>query len=175
MKGFLVTLVFAFSLTTGSFGQSAQQQFQTRLNAVVRSEASVSTNNYQLELTISRGQKSARYKLTINGGSVSTELIDRLADKQEGTAPQTIGFSATFNPFESGGGEVQVNLNRYITYKSRAQVQGAPAGTEKEVTMSKNIPLVTKVTLAAGKPVLIFEDEDEKISLKLTLVDSEKQ
>src|SRR5437762_14067364 len=36
--------------------------------------------NYQLELEIKRGGKTARYKLALNGGSVSAELNDKTAD-----------------------------------------------------------------------------------------------
>jgi hypothetical protein len=133
------------------------------------------TNNYQLELIIQKDQKTASYKVTLNGGSVNTELIDRSVEKPEGAAPQTITLNATLIPFEDGGGEVQLNLGRYVAYRTKAQVQGAPAGTEKEVTASKSIPLMTKVALFPNKPVTVFEDEGEKISLKLTLLDSENQ
>jgi hypothetical protein len=56
-------------------------------------------------------------------------------------------------------------------------VQGAPPGTEKEGVSFKNIPLMTKVALLPGKPVVLFEDDDEKIALKLTSLeaDVEKQ
>lgn len=132
------------------------------------------TNNYQLELIMQKGQKTASYKITLNGGSVNTELIDRITEKEEG-APQTISFYTSLTPFEEGGAEVQLNLGRYVVYKSMTQTKGAPPGAEKEVTMSKNIPLMTKVALFPGKPVVVFEDEGEKISLKLTTLNAEKQ
>jgi hypothetical protein len=39
---------------------------------------------------------------------------------------------------------------------------------EKEVTQVKSIPLMTKVALTPGDPVMLFEDEQEKISLTLS-------
>ena len=142
--------------------------------------AKPSTNNCQLELTIQRGNKSARYRLALNSGGLTTELMDRFAERQEGLPPQTISLNAVLSPFEEGGGEVTLTLNRYITYKTKAQPQGTPylvppgaSEKEKEVTASKSIPLMTKVALFPGKPVVIFEDEDEKISLKLTELGSE--
>jgi len=134
--------------------------------------AKPSSTNYQLELSVQRGDKTARYKLTLNGGSVMTELMDRFAEKQENAAPMTMSFSASLTPLDEGGGEVNVTLSRSVQYKTKTQVQGAPAGTEKEVTVTKSIPLMTKVALLPGKPVVLFEDEEEKISLQLTSLDS---
>jgi hypothetical protein len=103
--------------------QPGQPRFQQRLQSIVRSEGPPSTKNYQLELSIQRGQKTARYKLALNSGGVTTELIDRLVEKQYGMAPLTISLSATFSPFDEGGGEVQVNLNRSIMFKTKVAVQ----------------------------------------------------
>jgi len=157
-------------IAVGTFAQQpAQPRFQNRLNSIVAQNAAPSTRNYQLELTIQRGEKIARYKLTLNGGSVSTELMDRFAERVEGVAPFTLNFNATLTPFEEGaGGEVTIFLGRSIAFKTKVQVPQAPPGTEKEVLTSKSIPLTTKVALLPAKPVTIFEDEDEKISLKLT-------
>jgi hypothetical protein len=177
MKTILKCGVMILLMTLSSF---AQQFNNPRLphpgfSGLNENSWKPATNNYQLELMIQRGQKTASYKLTLNGGSVNTELIDRFAEKQEGGAPHTISFNASLVPFDEGGGEVQLNLGRYVTYKTKAPVQGAAPGSEKEVTASKSIPLMTKVALFAGKPVIVFEDEDEKISLKLTPLDSESQ
>ena len=42
------------------------------------------------------------------------------------------------------------------------------AGDEKEIINLKSMGLTTKVSLFFGKPLVIYDDEDEKISLKLT-------
>ena len=138
---------------------------------------------HQLELAIQRGNKTARYKLTLNSGGVTTELMDRFAERQEGLPPQTMSLNAVLSPFDEGGGEVTLTLHRYITYKTKAQPQGLsgvlpgslPGTAEKEVTASKSIPLMTKVALFPGKAVVIFEDEDEKISLNLKELGGEAQ
>jgi hypothetical protein len=167
MKTILRTSAMILLISIGTFAQQpAQPRFQTRLQSVVPQNGALSTKNYQLELTIQRGEKMARYKVTLNGGSVSTELMDRFAERIEGAAPLTFNFNATLTPFEEGNGaEVTLFLGRSIVFKSKSQ--SAP-GTEKEVLSSKSIPLTTKVALLKGKPVTIFEDEEEKISLKLT-------
>jgi len=101
--------------------------------------------------------------------------MDRLAERLDSAAPPTMSFNATLSPFDEGGGEVNLSLSRYVLYKTRAPVQGAPAGTEKEVILTKSIPLTTKVALFPGKPVVIFDDEVEKISLRLTNPDSDSE
>src|SRR3954467_8216420 len=67
---------------------------------VAQPAAKPSTNNYQLELAIQRSNKTARYKLTLNSGAVTTELMDRFAEHQEGLPPQTISLNVVFSPFE---------------------------------------------------------------------------
>ncbi len=158
-------------MAMGTFAQQpAQPRFQNRLQSVVAQSGAPSTTNYQLELTIQRGEKAARYKMTLNGGSVSTELMDRFAERVEGGAPLTLSFNATLNPFEEGNGaEITIFLGRSIVFKTKSQV---PTG-EREVFTTKSIPLTTKVALTMGKPVTFFEDEDEKISLKLTELTAE--
>jgi hypothetical protein len=178
--------IFTISLAillipVGSFAQQQPQhqpqpRFQTRLQNIVRKDEATATKNYQLELTMQRGEKSARYKITLNSGSVSTELIDRLAERVEGSAPLTVNFNASLTPFdEGGGGEVAVSLGRSVAFKSKAQIPGGPPGTEREVISFKPIPLTTKVVLSPGKAVVIFEDEADKISLKLTELENEPE
>jgi len=131
---------------------------------VAQPAAKPSTKNYQIELTIQRGDKTARYKLTLNSGSVNTELIDRFNETEDGGAPRTISFSLNLSPFDDGGGEAVVTINRLIPFKTKAEIKGV----EKEVTLIKSIPLMTKVALTPGEPVMLFEDEQEKISLTLS-------
>jgi len=127
-----------------------------------------STNNYRLELEMKRGDKTARYAMTFSGGQVSTELIDKLSDRTESPEPRTINFSASFMPFEETGGSLSFSLSRAIPFKTRMPIQGAPAGTEKEVIQFRSISLQTRVALLPGKAVTILDDEDERITLKLT-------
>jgi hypothetical protein len=130
----------------------------------VNQSGTVPTKNYQLELTIQRGDKAAHYKLTLNSGSVNTELIDRFNETEEGAAPRTISFSLNLAPSDDGGGEAVVTINRFVPYKTKAEVKGV----EREVTQIKSIPLMTKVALTPGEPVMLFEDEQETISLTLS-------
>jgi len=129
-----------------------------------------STNNYTLELEIKRGDRMARYAVTFSGGQIITELIDKLSDRMEGAEPRIINFNASFIPFDDAGGSLTITMGRSIPFKTRVPVQGAATGTEKEVTQFRSISLLTKVALLPGKAVTIFEDEDERITLKLTLL-----
>jgi|KBSMisStaDraftv2_1062788.scaffolds.fasta_scaffold4667481_1 hypothetical protein len=52
--------------------------------------------------------------------------LARFADHQEGLPPQTISLNVVFSPFDEGGGEVTLTLNRYIIYKTKPQPQGLP-------------------------------------------------
>ena len=177
MNTILKCCLMILLITVGSYAQQpAQPHFQQRLQSIVRSEGPPSTKNYRLELSIQRGEKTARYKLTLNSGGVTTELIDRFAEKVEGMAPVTMSLSVSLSPFEEGGAEAQVNLSRSVMFKTKVQVPGQP-GAEKEGVAFKNIPLMTKVALSPGMPVVIFKDDDEKIALKLTPLeaDSAKQ
>jgi hypothetical protein len=177
MRTLLTSTQIILLMTIGSFAQQpAEPRFQNRLQGIVRRGEAPATKNYQLELMIQHPDKSARYKLTLSSGTVSTELLDRLTERIEGAAPLTLNFNASLIPFEEGGGgEITVNLTRTIPFKTKAQVQGAPSGIEKEVTSYKTIPLLTKVALSPGKPIVIFEDEAEKVSLKLTDLESEAE
>ena len=94
-------------ITVGSYAQQpAQAHFQQRLQSVVRSEGPPSTKNYRLELSIQRGEKTARYKLTLNSGGVTTELIDRFAKmnplERLGT-PEDIASAVAFLAGPDGG------------------------------------------------------------------------
>ncbi len=152
---------------------SAQQpgpppQAGVRMMPGMQQRIEPSTNNYRLELEMKRGDKTARYLLTFNSGAFSTELIDKLADPKESIEPRTIQFHSSFTPFENAGGEVSITLGRSVPFKVMNPVPNAPAGTQRETTQFKSITLLTKVALFPGKAVTIFDDEDEKISLKLT-------
>lgn len=52
----------------------AQQQFGTRLSQVVPRSETPREKNYQLELSITKGGKTARYRVALNGGQVSTSF-----------------------------------------------------------------------------------------------------
>jgi hypothetical protein len=175
MKTILTCCAMILLMTVGNFAQQPGQQphFQQRLQSIIRAEGPPSTKNYQLELSIQRGEKTARYKVTLNSGAVSTELIDRLAEKHEGMAPITMSLSVTLSPMDEGAFEAQVNLNRAVMFKTKVQAQGGQP--EKESVSFKTIPLMTKVALLPGKPVTLFEDDDEKIALKLTSLDADAE
>jgi len=112
-----------------------------------------------------KGGKIARYLLTFNGGQISTELVDKLAEPKDAIEPRIINFTASFAPFEeSKGGEISLHIGRSIPFKTKIMVQGA----EREGIQYKPVSLSTKVALMPGKAVLLFDDEEEKISLKLT-------
>ena len=64
-----------------------------------------------------------------------------------------------------------MTLNRNIAYKGKTQTPQGAGSTE--IILTKSIPLITRVALSPAKPVTIFEDDDEKISLKLTELGSE--
>jgi hypothetical protein len=160
-------------IAVGSFAQQpAQPRFQTRLNTIAAQGAAPSTKNYQLELMIQRGEKVARYKMTLSAGSITTELMDRFTEHMEGAPPPTFALNASLTPFEDGaGGELAVSLNRNVAYKGKTQT---PQGSS-EVILTKSIPLITRVALLPGKAVTIFEDDDEKISFKLTELAGESE
>ena len=88
MKTILQSTAMILLIAVGSFAQpSVQPSVRTvpahrvGLQSLGSQSGPLSTKNYQLELTIQRGEKVARYKLTLNGGSVSTELMDRFAER----------------------------------------------------------------------------------------------
>jgi hypothetical protein len=176
MKTILQSSAMILLIAVGTFAQQpAQPRFQTRLQSVVDQTGVPATKNYQLELTVQRGDKIGRYKLTLNGGSVNTELMDRFSERVEGFPPLTFSFNTTLTPFEEGNGaEANVFLTRSIAYKGKERPpQVPPGGVEREVTLFKSIPLTTKVALFPGKAVTIFKDEEEKISLKLSELTNE--
>lgn len=167
MKHFFTTAILGLLLVLNS----AAQQPQRRLHHIVQSPAPSSSElqekNLQLELTMSRGDKSARYRMTFNGGQVTTDLMDKLSDQTTNSDPKTISFTASYVPFEDGGGgEVSIFIGRNITYRSKVAGQGN--NPDREVVQQRSIGLTTKVALRPDKPVVIFDDEDEKITLKLT-------
>ena len=168
MRGLLFAVAISGLFTFTSEAQSFQERFNTLLQdaqgKIIGTPSQ--TNNYQLELTMHRAGKSARYQIAFNGGKVSTDLLDRLSDQNTNSEPKTISFSVTFTPFGDGGGEASVFVGRNITFKTKTQGQeGKP---DREVVQQRNMGLNTKVALRPGKPVVIFDDEDEKITLKLT-------
>lgn len=65
------------------------------------------TNNYQVELTIVRDGKTARYRTTLNGGQVSREFVDKVA-KGKGDVLM-ISLQVSLMPFE-GGAEASIFL-----------------------------------------------------------------
>jgi hypothetical protein len=165
MKRLLTTAFLAALLI---FDCAAQQR-QQRLNQIVQAtgaSAEPQTKNYQLELTMSRAGKTATYRMTFNGGQISTDLLDKLAEQGTNAEPRTINLSVSFIPFEDEGGEASVFVSRNITFRTKAQGQeGKP---DREIVQQKSIGLTTKVAMRPGRPVVIFDDEDEKITLKLT-------
>jgi hypothetical protein len=146
MNTILKRCLMILLMTVGSHAQQpAQPHFQQRLQSIGRTDPPPSTENYRLEFSIQRGDKTARYKITLNGGGVNTELIDRFAEKHEGMAPITMSLSVTLSPIDEGAVEAQVNLNRSVMFKTKVQAQGGQP--EKETLSFKNIPLTTKVAL----------------------------
>lgn len=165
MRNFISAVLFGILALTA---QAQQPNLGTRLHSVVNSSGKSiepQTKNYQLELTISRAGKTARYRMAFNGGSVQTDLIDKLAEESENAEPRTMSFSANLNPFDDGGGEATVFIGRAITYSTKAK---EPSGQERNIVQERSVGLTTKVALHPGKPVVLFDDEDQKITLKLT-------
>lgn len=164
----LVNLVMVFSLLIAAIAQPTpappgqQSRFNARLNQIVDRSDEPQTNNFQLELTITREGKTARYRVTLSGGQVSTEFVDKAA-KGKGDVLM-INLQASLSPFD-GGAEASIFLGRPYAWKTKVQDK---AGDEKETTNVKSMGLTTKVALLFGKPVVIYDDEDEKISVKLT-------
>jgi hypothetical protein len=110
--------------------------------------------------------------MTLNAGSITTELMDRFTDPMEGAPPPTFALNASLTPFEEGvGGELAVSLNRNVAYKGEKQTRQGSS----EVILTKSSPLIIRVVLLPGKPVTIFEDDDEKISFKLTELAGESE
>jgi hypothetical protein len=146
----------------------AAQHPQPRLDQIVRSStaAEPQTKNLQLELFMSRADKSARYRMAFNGGQISTDLLDKLAEQGTNSEPKAINFTASYTPFEDGGGEVTVFVGRNIAFRTKTSGQGG--GPDREVVQQRSMGLNTKVALRPGKPVVIFDDENEKITLTLT-------
>lgn len=146
-------------------GQSSG--FRQRFNQIVQSVGGeAQTNNYQLELTMERGDEKASYRVAFNGGQVSTEFIDNLAKRGEDVEPLIISFSASMTRFEDSGGEALIFIGRNVPVRTKAKT--GPEEEPKLVTTYRNIGLNTKIALLPGKTVTIFADEDEKISLTLT-------
>jgi hypothetical protein len=157
---FVASLILA-SVDAQPNAPGEQHRFGTRLNQIVDRSENAPTNNFQLELSIAREGKTAKYRVTLNGGQVSTEFVDKIA-KTKGDMLM-ISLQASLNPFE-GGAEASIFLGRPLAWKSKVQDK---AGEEKEITNIKSIGLTTKVALWFGKPVVIYDDEDEKITIKL--------
>jgi len=161
---YVVLMSVAMMLTCEA--QQPGRQIRQQLTSVTSPPGEPQTKNYQLELTMARGGKTARYRMVFNGGQISTDLMDKLAEQSESVAPRTMSFSASLNPFdEGGGGEVQLFIGRTVSYVTKSK---DGAGQEKNFVQEKTTGLTTKVALRPGKLVVLFDDEDEKITLKLT-------
>jgi hypothetical protein len=131
-----------------------------------------STNNYQFELQIEHSEKAARYRIAFSGGQISTDLIDRSAPRPEGAEPRMISLQASFTPFEEGNGaEATLFISRPLTWKSLIQAQPSPGQpASREVVNSKSVGLTTKAALFFDRPVVLFDDGEEKITVKLEKV-----
>ena len=165
----LVGLMSAAVVLNGNAQQPTQQMRQPMPQPQFsHSGGEPQTKNYQLELTMARGGKTARYRMVFNGGQISTDLVDKLAEQSESVAPRTMSFPASLNPFdEGGGGEVQLFIGRTIPFMTKSK---DGTGQERDVVHEKTMGLTTKVALRPGKAVVVFDDEEEKITLKLTEV-----
>ena len=165
MKRILSAALLATLLVLDCSAQQARQ----RLNQVVQSSsanAEPQEKNFQLELTMSRAGKTATYRMAFNGGQLSTDLSDKLSEQGTNPEPRTISFSLSLNPFDDGGGEASVFVGRNITYRTKAVAQDGKS--DREIVQQKSMGLTTKVALRPGKAVVLFDDQDEKITLKLT-------
>lgn len=115
---------------------------------------------------MSRAGKTATYRMAFNGGQISTDLLDKLSEQGTNSEPKTINFSVSLTPFENGGGgEAAVFVGRNITYRTKPP--GQIPNQEREVVQQKSMGLTTKIALRPGKAVVLFDDDDEKITLKL--------
>ena len=103
--------------------------------------------------------------MTFNGGQIQTDLLDKLADPSTNAEPKFISFSATFTPFEDNGGELAVFIGRTMNYRAGSRTEN---GVQRDIVQSKTLGHTTKVALRPGQPVLLFDNQDEKITLKLT-------
>jgi hypothetical protein len=160
----IAALLGIIALTT----PAQQPGVSTRLNSVVTTSSKSSepqTKNYQLELTIARGGKTARYRIAFNSGSVQTDLIDKMAEQTENAEPKTMSFSTNLIPFDDGGGEATVFIGRSVPFATKVK---DASGNDKSLIQQRSVGLTTKVALRPGKPVVLFDDEDQKITLKLT-------
>ena len=115
--------------------------------------------NYKLQFEIERGAKVARYTLALNGGSLNTEVLDRLDDNAQPGEQRFIQFNATLTPLSDDDADVLLTISRVRSNKVRTG--------EREVVQTRSLPLSTKVTLSAGSPLTIFDDQEEKITLLL--------
>ena len=165
MKQLMVGLILGLAVTLTSEAQQPERGIRQRASQMVATSGQApQTKNYQLELTMARGGKTARYRMVFSGGQISTDLVDKLAEGT-GMGARTMSFSASLNPFdEGGGGEVQLFIGRALPYVIKSK---DGKGQEREVVQEKTLGLTTKVALRPGKPVVVFDDEDEKITLKL--------
>lgn len=146
-------------------GQSSG--FRQRFNQIVQSVGGeAQTNNFQLEVTLERGEEKASYRIAFNGGQVSTEFIDQVAKRGEDLDPLIISFTASMTRFEESGGEAVISIVRNVPVRTKAKT--SPEEEAKSVTTYRSIGLNTKVALFPGKAVTIFDDGQEKISLTLT-------
>ena len=81
MRNLITAVLFGILAFTA---QAQQPKIGTRLHSVVNSSGKTvepQTINYQLELTISRAGKTARYRMAFNGGSVQTDLIEEQSSR----------------------------------------------------------------------------------------------
>ena len=170
----IMRLVLAATITVAATAQNTPQRTMPlpgRVGTQANSEHP-STNNYQLELRIKRGDKEAKYLMVLSGGQISTELVDRTAKKGEEIAPQKISFNLSLMPFENGkGAEATVFVGRSLVWRSG--VQQAANQTGRSIIQEIPIGLTTNAALFFEKPVVLFDDGEDKITLKLTQFEGE--
>ncbi len=166
MKRIIFVVLMGAAVVLSGDAQQPQRSIRQAMPQFSQSGGEPQTKNYQLELTMARGGKTARYRMIFSGGQISTDLVDKLAAPSESVAPRTMSFSASLNQFdEGGGGELQLFIGRTIPFTTKSK--DGP-GQERNVTHEKSMGLTTKVALRPGKAVVVFDDEEEKITLKLT-------
>ena len=130
----LIAMAVLVLFTTSISAQQDQKQFQQRLNTIVQPgpqpPREIQTKNLQLELTIARAGKTARYLMTFNGGQIQTDLLDKLADPSTNAEPKFISFSATFTPFEDNGGELALFIGRTMNYRAGSRTEN---GVQRDI------------------------------------------
>ena len=143
----------------------------------LRAESAEGTTNYlvTLELKPATGD-SRQWKYVTTEGTldISTVSEEGVAIDQH-AVPVSMSFTATIRAITENKCHVKLFLGRSVPYVTGFTNSGSPAGGGPRVTRSQiqqiQVGLSTAVVLESGKPLVVQDDDGQRVTVTLTRLD----